>query len=114
MAIGGGQDAKDVTTTKVDPSQFATRVHHKVYGEEIGKIKGHFGPIHTISFSPDGKQVVSGAEDGFIRMNRFDPDYFEKYSIEKDIDELRLPETIQSKIDANWVFLFKHQIFLIH
>ena len=44
--------------------------------EELGRVKGHFGPINTVSFSPDGKQYVSGGEDGFVRLHDLDPDYF--------------------------------------
>jgi len=73
----------------VDPLQFSLRIHHKIYSDEIGKLKGHFSPIHTVEFSPDGRSVVTGAEDSFIRINKFAPDYFEKYSIEKDIEELK-------------------------
>jgi translation initiation factor 3 subunit I len=49
-----------------------------VYEEEIGRVKGHFGPINTVCFSPDGSKYVSGGEDGFVRMHDFDPDYFER------------------------------------
>ena len=92
IAIAGGQAAKDVTTTRVDAAQFSVRLFHKVYGDEIAKIKGHFGPIHSLAYSPDGKQLITSSEDSYIRINQFDPSYFEEFSIEKDIDELRLPE----------------------
>jgi len=48
-----------------------------VYEEEIGTVKGHFGPIHALAFSPDGKSYVSGGEDGFIKIHQFDKEYFD-------------------------------------
>ena len=49
---------------------------HKIYETEIGKVKGHFGPINSISFNPDGRSFTSGSEDGYVRIHHFDPEYF--------------------------------------
>jgi WD40 repeat protein len=40
--------------------------------DEMGNVKGHFGPIHTLSFSPDGRSFASGSEDGYVRLHHFD------------------------------------------
>jgi translation initiation factor 3 subunit I len=48
-----------------------------VFGEMLGSVKGHFGPINTLAFSPDGQGYVSGGEEGYIRAHRFDPSYFD-------------------------------------
>lgn len=76
VLLGGGQEAMDVTTTSTRIGKFETRLFHLVFEEEFGRIKGHFGPINSVAFSPDGKGYCSGGEDGLVRVHRFDQDYF--------------------------------------
>lgn len=78
ILLGGGQEASQVTTTADRQGKFEGKIFHLVYEEELGRVAGHFGPINTITFSPDGKQYVSGGEDGFVRLHDFDTDYYEK------------------------------------
>lgn len=47
VLIGGGQEAMNVTTTSMRQGKFETRFWHKIYEEEVGRVKGHFGPINT-------------------------------------------------------------------
>lgn len=76
VLVGGGQEAMQVTTSSLRAGKFEVRVFHKVMSEEIGRIKGHFGPINTVHFHPSGRGFSSGGEDGYVRMHTFDEDYF--------------------------------------
>ncbi|TFK71291.1 WD40 repeat-like protein [Pluteus cervinus] len=76
VLLGGGQEAMSVTTTSLRQGKFETRFWHKVFEEEVGRVKGHFGPINTIAVHPAGTGYASGGEDGFVRMHHFDESYF--------------------------------------
>ena len=100
VVLGGGQEAMEVTTTTTKAGKFDARFYHLVFEEEIGRVKGHFGPINSLAFHPDGKRYISscivfsavhpimklspwpfsyssGGEDGYVRVHTFDPEYFE-------------------------------------
>lgn len=76
VVLGGGQEAMDVTTTSTRIGKFDARFYHMVFEEEFGRVKGHFGPINSVAFHPDGKGYSSGGEDGYIRVHQFDSQYF--------------------------------------
>ncbi|BBG94638.1 Transducin/WD40 repeat-like superfamily protein [Prunus dulcis] len=76
VVLGGGQDASAVTTTDHRAGKFEAKFYDKVLQEEIGGVKGHFGPINALAFNPDGKSFSSGGEDGYVRLHHFDSDYF--------------------------------------
>merc|ERR1711916_82575 len=69
VLLGGGQEARDVTTTHGKQGKFDARFYHMVFEEEIGSVKGHFGPINTVAFHPSGTGYSSGGEDGYIRIH---------------------------------------------
>ncbi|XP_022915779.1 eukaryotic translation initiation factor 3 subunit I [Onthophagus taurus] len=77
VVVGGGQDAMDVTTTSARVGKFDSRFFHLVFEEEFGRVKGHFGPINSVAFHPDGKSYSSGGEDGYVRVHSFDQSYFD-------------------------------------
>ncbi len=77
VVVGGGQEAMEVTTTSTKVGKFDARFFHLVFEEEFARVKGHFGPINTLGFHPDGKSFSSGGEDGFVRIQYFDPSYFD-------------------------------------
>lgn len=56
VVVGGGQEAMSVTTTSTKIGKFDARFFHLVFEEEFGSVKGHFGPINSLSFHPDGKR----------------------------------------------------------
>lgn len=76
VVIGGGQEAMAAALTSSKAGKFDARFFHTVFEEEIGRVKGHFGPINTLAFHPDGRSYSSGAEDGFVRIHHFDEEYF--------------------------------------
>ncbi|XP_073961444.1 eukaryotic translation initiation factor 3 subunit I-like [Choristoneura fumiferana] len=77
VVLGGGQDAMEVTTTSTRQGKFDARFFHLVFEEEFGRVKGHFGPINSLAFHPDGRSYASGGEDGYVRVQSFDQSYFD-------------------------------------
>nr|XP_002122597.1 eukaryotic translation initiation factor 3 subunit I-like [Ciona intestinalis] len=77
VVLGGGQEAMDVTTSNLKEGKFDARFFHLVFEEEFGRVKGHFGPINSLAFHPNGNSYSSGGEDGFVRVHQFDESYFD-------------------------------------
>ncbi|KAJ3102716.1 Eukaryotic translation initiation factor 3 subunit I [Phlyctochytrium planicorne] len=88
IILGGGQDAMNVTTTTAKGNKFEARFYHLVFEDEIGRVKGHFGPINTLAFHPNGRSFASGGEDGFVRVHHMDEDYFAFKYDEENFDDL--------------------------
>jgi translation initiation factor 3 subunit I len=85
VILGGGQAAMDVTTTSARQGKFEARFYHKIFEDEIGRVKGHFGPLNTIAVHPQGLGYASGGEDGYVRMHTFDKAYFDfRYEVERE------------------------------
>lgn len=76
VLMSGGQDARDVATTQDKAGGFEIRLHSIIFNEQLAEIHGHFGPVHSIEFSPDGFAFASGGEDGYVHYHRFPPEYF--------------------------------------
>ncbi|KAI5811649.1 WD40-repeat-containing domain protein [Peziza echinospora] len=84
VILGGGQEARDVTTTSSRQGKFEARFYHKIFETEIGRVKGHFGPLNTIAVHPLGNGYASGGEDGYVRVHHFDKSYFDfMFEVEK-------------------------------
>ena len=87
VLLGGGQAAMDVTTTAARQGKFEARIFHKVFEEEVGRVRGHFGPLNTVAVHPKGLGYCSGGEDGYVRLHWFDRPYFDfKYEVERDVE----------------------------
>ncbi|KAB8073728.1 eukaryotic translation initiation factor 3 subunit I [Aspergillus leporis] len=85
VILGGGQAAMDVTTTSARQGKFEARFYHKVFEDEIGRVRGHFGPLNTIAVHPSGSAYASGGEDGYVRVHHFDKPYFDfMYEVERE------------------------------
>ncbi|KAI6248332.1 Eukaryotic translation initiation factor 3 subunit I [Erysiphe necator] len=84
VILGGGQAAMDVTTTSSRQGKFEARFYHKIFEQEIGRVRGHFGPLNTVAVNPSGKGYASGGEDGYVRVHQFDKSYFDfSYEVER-------------------------------
>ncbi len=81
VIMAGGQEAIDVALTRVDPAQFSVRFWCRSLTDQLAHIGGHFGPVHTLSYSPDGKAFASGGEDGYIRIHQLDEDFFKTIKV---------------------------------
>lgn len=85
VVLGGGQEAREVTTTQSRQGKFEARFYHKIFEDEIGRVRGHFGPLNTIAVHPKGTGYASGGEDGYVRVHHFEPGYFDfMYEVERD------------------------------
>ncbi|KAH8592772.1 putative eukaryotic translation initiation factor 3 subunit I [Bisporella sp. PMI_857] len=84
VILGGGQDAMNVTQTSTRQGKFEARFYHKIFEEEVGRVRGHFGPLNTVAADPQGKGYASGGEDGYVRVHQFDKGYFDfTYEVER-------------------------------
>jgi len=80
VMVCGGQDARDVTTTGSNSGKFEVEFFHTVFEEKIGHIRtGHFSPINYIALSTDGSHFATGAEEGNVRIFKFDNDFKHKF-----------------------------------
>lgn len=88
VILGGGQAAMDVTTTSARQGKFEARFYHKIFEEEIGRVRGHFGPLNYVAVDPTGKCYASGGEDGYVRVHHFDESYYEfRYEVEREREQ---------------------------
>lgn len=85
LIAAGGQDAMSVTTTAAKQGNFHCSFYDHVFDDELGEVHGHFGPVNTLAYAPHGRTMVSGGEEGYVRLVHFPQDYFEAF--EKKVAE---------------------------
>ncbi|KAH8926795.1 WD40 repeat-like protein [Atractiella rhizophila] len=76
IVLGGGQEAMSVTTTSARQGHFEVRFWHRIFEEEVARVKGGFGPCNTIAVHPKCHGYSIGGEDGYVRVHHFDEDFF--------------------------------------
>ena len=75
----------DVTTTSSRQGKFEARFYHKIFEDEIGRVRGHFGPLNTVAVDPLGRGYSSGGEDGYVRVHHFEGAYWGfQYEVERE------------------------------
>ena len=56
-----------VTTTSLRQGKFETRFWHKIFEEEVGRVKGHFGPVNTlVTLDPDDLLSLTAADRSLV------------------------------------------------
>jgi len=67
--MGGGQEAMNVTTTGARQGHFEVRFFHRIFEEEVSRVKGGFGPCNSVAVHPQGKGYAIGGEDGCASLS---------------------------------------------
>ncbi|KAI9706170.1 MAG: translation initiation factor eIF3 subunit [Bogoriella megaspora] len=85
VVLGGGQAAMDVTRTSARQGKFEARFYHKIFEDEVGRVRGHFGPLNYVAVHPEATGYCSGGEDGYVRVHHFDKAFFDfNYEVERE------------------------------
>ncbi|KAL3582352.1 hypothetical protein D5086_016684 [Populus alba] len=96
VVLGGGQDASSVTTTDHRAGKFEAKFYDKILQEEIGGVKGHFGPINALAFNPDGKRSKGHSFQRCSSSAKANDVYFSSYpammTVANSNDSLNLGE----------------------
>mmetsp|Transcript_37051 Transcript_37051/g.80970 ORF Transcript_37051/g.80970 Transcript_37051/m.80970 type:complete len:483 (+) Transcript_37051:43-1491(+) len=72
VAIAGGRDPRDVTTSKLVEGEFDVLILGADQGDKWSAGKGHFGPVHCIRYFQDGLGFASCGEDGCVKVYNAD------------------------------------------
>lgn len=81
VILAGGQEAMDAALKGRDGG-FETKFFHMIFEEHFADVKGHFGPVNTLAFHPNGKSFATGGEDGFVRLHTLPDSYLTRQARE--------------------------------
>jgi translation initiation factor 3 subunit I len=95
VILGGGESADKVTLSSATSKSFTIRFYHAIYGEEMGSVHGHFGPVNTLSFNPTGRSFASGGEDGQVVIRHFPSSYINRTYDERENTRKRYMEFLE-------------------
>ncbi len=101
VLMGGGQEARDVTTTAGGAGKFEARIVHAVHCNELGKLQGHFGPLNTCAWNPSGTSFVTGGEDGYVRLHNLKEDWgvWEHFGEEPELNDPAVLQAVKDGLD---------------
>jgi translation initiation factor 3 subunit I len=81
LIIAGGIPARESAMTG-GSAGFDIILCNVMYETELGSIPGHFSPINSVEFFPDGRGFISGSEEGITKVFRFDDTYWDDAKFE--------------------------------
>jgi translation initiation factor 3 subunit I len=58
-----------VTTTSLRQGKFEARFWHRIFEEEVGRVKGHFGPLNTYVPAPHASVCGPSSEYNILLSN---------------------------------------------
>ena len=60
----------------INACKFKTLIYDCMFGQELGAILGHFGPVNALAISSDGELLASGSEESSVRVHRINNDEY--------------------------------------
>eukprot|EP00825_Cyclidium_porcatum_P044870 TRINITY_DN668_c0_g2_i2.p1 TRINITY_DN668_c0_g2~~TRINITY_DN668_c0_g2_i2.p1 ORF type:complete len:350 (-),score=55.70 TRINITY_DN668_c0_g2_i2:347-1396(-) len=73
--MAGGIPSRE--SAKIKIGGYEVRLCNIMFGQEIANVQLHFGPCNVVCFLNDGRGFISGGEDGYCKLFRFDSSYWE-------------------------------------